>query len=138
TSSAHSSRRRTKKNSAGKKKRSAERDTSEHRRSQHSSHVVPLRGRNDVVCDRRVGLPSPRNRGAPLPRIAHGRRHRRREKTMTVASISLSEAVETVASLLLQDADHSNTRHAILTRREVAALQRLMADATITINQLSA
>lgn len=52
--------------------------------------------------------------------------------------MGLSEAVQVVTETLRMDADPSNTRHAILTRREVAALQRLIADATITLNQISA
>jgi len=51
-------------------------------------------------------------------------------------AVSLTEAIELATQLLNQDADPANTRHHMLTFREVQAIQRLIADAQITLNTL--
>jgi hypothetical protein len=57
--------------------------------------------------------------------------------------MSLSEAIEVTTQLLQRDASATiahdgDGRQLVLTRREAEALSRLVADATITLNQISA
>ena len=52
--------------------------------------------------------------------------------------MGLSEAVTIITEMLRADADPGHPRHRALTSREVLALHRLLADATITLNQISA